>query len=67
MSYKCQVCGKTTATNLGMRGHVVNSHFRFQEHWKWLKAHGLTPTKKIAAGDYQPLMELVEKECKAED
>lgn len=67
MSYKCQVCGKTTATNLGMRGHIVNSHFRFQEHWKWLKEHGLTPTKKIAAGDYQPLMELVEKECKVED
>jgi hypothetical protein len=67
MSYKCQVCGLTTATNLGMRGHVVNSRFRFQEHWKWLKAHGLTPTKKIAAGNYQPLMELVEKECKLKD
>jgi hypothetical protein len=67
MSYKCPVCGLTTATNLGMRGHVVNPRFRFQEHWKWLKAHGLTPTKKIAAGNYQPLRELVEKECKQKD
>jgi hypothetical protein len=67
MSYKCPVCGKVTATNLGMRGHVVGSRFYFQEHWKWLKAHGLKPTRKIAAGKYQPLMELIEKECKIED
>ncbi|MCX6011439.1 MAG: hypothetical protein NT134_04170 [Chloroflexi bacterium] len=67
MSYKCKVCGKTTATNLGMRGHVVNSLFRFQDHWQWLKSHGISTTRKVAQGNYQPLMELVEKECKVED
>jgi hypothetical protein len=64
MAYKCQVCGMTTATNLGMRGHVVNSRFRFQEHWQWLNSHGIKITRKVAQGDYQPLMELIEKECK---
>jgi len=64
MSYKCQVCGMTTATNLGMRGHVVNSRFRFDEHWRWIRSHGISVTKKVAQGNYQPLMELVEQECK---
>jgi hypothetical protein len=67
MSYMCQVCGKTTATNLGMRGHLVNPKARFQEHWRWLKSYGISPTRQIAAGNYQPLMELVEKECKVKD
>jgi hypothetical protein len=67
MSYKCQVCGKTTATNLGMRGHLVNPNSRFQEHWQWLKSHGISPTRQIAVGNYKPLMELVEKECKIKD
>jgi hypothetical protein len=67
MAYKCKVCGMTTATNLGMRGHVVSSRFRFQEHWQWLKSHGINPTKKVAQGNYKPLMELVEKECKTKD
>lgn len=67
MSYKCQVCGMTTASNLGMRGHTMNSRFLFQEHWQWMKSHGITPPKKVATGDYQPLMELIEQECKVED
>jgi len=64
MAYKCQVCGLTTATNLGMRGHMVNSRFRFEKHWQWLKSHGINATRKTARGNYQPLVELVEKECK---
>jgi len=64
MAYKCKVCGKTTATNLGMRGHLVNSRFLYQEHWQWLKSQGINITRKVAQGNYQPLMELVEKECK---
>jgi hypothetical protein len=67
MSYKCQICGKITATNLGMRGHVVNPKSRFLEHLRWLKSHGINPTRKVAEGDYGPLMELVENECKIED
>jgi len=67
MSYKCPVCGKTTATNLGMRGHVVSSRFLFDEHRRWIRSHGISITKKVAQGNYQPLMELVEKECKVED
>jgi hypothetical protein len=64
MAYKCPVCGMTTATNLGMRGHVVNARFRFADHWQWLKSHGINITRKVAQGNYQPLMKLVEKECK---
>jgi hypothetical protein len=64
MAYKCPVCGLTTATNLGMRGHLVKSRFRYQEHWLWLKSHDIKVSKKVAQGNYQPLMELVEKECK---
>jgi hypothetical protein len=67
MSYKCQVCGKTTATNMGMRKHMISSLLRFKEHWQWMNAHSVTPPKKIATGNYQPLMELIEKECKVED
>jgi hypothetical protein len=62
--YKCQVCGLTTSTNLGMRGHMVTSHFRFQDHWRWLNSHGINTTRKVAQGNYQPLVELIEKECK---
>lgn len=67
MSYKCQVCAMTTATNMGMRGHMISSVFRFKEHWRWMSSHGVTPPKKVATGNYQPLMELIEKECKLKD
>lgn len=67
MSYKCQVCGQTTATNIGMRGHIINSRALFKEHWQWMKSHGITPSKKIANGNYPPFTELVEKECKLKD
>ena len=67
MSYKCQVCGKVTATNLGMRGHIMNSRFLFTKHLNWMKEHGVRPPQKVATGDYQPLMDLIEKECKVED
>jgi hypothetical protein len=67
MSYKCQVCGKKTATNIGMRRHLANSRFLFREHWQWMKSHGISPLKQAGAVNYQPLMELVEKECKVKD
>jgi hypothetical protein len=67
MSYKCPVCGKNTATNIGMRGHILNARSLFKEHWQWMKSHGINPHEKVATGDYKPLMELVEKECKIKD
>ena len=64
MSYKCQVCGKTTATARGMCGHMINSHFRFKEHWQWIESHGISFPKTVSEGSYKALIEVVEKECK---
>jgi predicted double-glycine peptidase len=50
-----------------MRGHIINSRALFKEHWQWMKSHGITPSKKIANGNYPPFTELVEKECKLKD
>jgi hypothetical protein len=43
---------------------MVTSHFRFQDHWRWLKSHGINSGRKVAQGNYQPFVELIEKECK---
>jgi hypothetical protein len=60
--YECPVCGKETASAAGMCKHIINTSARFEVHWNWMAAHGISATDIV--GNHKPLIEVVKRECK---
>ena len=51
--------------------HMIYTHLRFQEHQAWIESYGINfgelcglKGSQLGRGNYKPLMEVVEKECK---
>jgi hypothetical protein len=66
MSYRCRICGETTGSAWGMAEHMLRTTHRAEEHQKWIKEHGITPS--TAPGQPEAaLIHLVEKECRKQE
>ena len=60
--YECPVCGKVTSSAASMCGHIINTSNRFEAHWEWMDAHGISLIDTV--GNYKPLMDVVKKKVK---
>jgi len=68
MSYRCPICKNfLTETTSAMCTHMMNTTNKFNEHIEWMELHSTNYASLVSTGNYEPLMAVIEKECKIED
>jgi len=60
--YRCPIDKFLTATNSAMCTHIMN--IADTKHQEWIDSHGVSYKDLVLTGNYQPLKEVVERECR---
>lgn len=76
MSFKCPACqNKITQTSSALCVHMLDTDdYLGDKHRQWITSHGIDfmamlrfKAGKQVQGSYEPLIAIIEKECKVED
>ncbi len=71
MHYRCPVCKYVFNGNRDMANHIANNCECSENHQEWVESHGISQKAlvtvekgRLGQGKYQPLMDIINKECK---
>ncbi len=74
MRYKCPICSQIFSIDLDLADHITINSAIFQKYLEWIKSRGINyiqliiPRKgKLSKGDYEPLLDAIENECKCQN
>jgi hypothetical protein len=70
MLYRCPICKLAFLYNRILAEHIADNGVHNINHRGWIESHGITfrelinPKRIITRGDYQPLIDIIENECR---